>query len=100
MMRTLTGLMVALTLGLASAATATSLTVDTDKKTYLGGETITVTTTLVVMAGHSSQNQLLLQLLWSDPQILGTPGPTTVDTIARMWCPGQSCRWVSRHARC
>ena len=49
-MRTLTGLMVALTLGLASGATATSITVDTDKKTYSTGQTITVTTTLVIMA--------------------------------------------------
>ena len=70
-MRTLTGLMMALTLGLASAATATSITVDTDKKTYFQSETITVTTTLVVSPGHSSQLQLVLELLWSDLQIEG-----------------------------
>ena len=70
-MRTFTGLIVALTLGLASAATATSITVDTDKKTYHQSDTITVTTTLVVMPGHSSQPQLLLQLFWNDDQIDG-----------------------------
>ncbi len=35
-------------LGLASAANAISVVVDTDKKTYLTGDSITVTTTMVV----------------------------------------------------
>ena len=52
MMRTFTGLMVALTLGLASAATAATVTVDTDKMTYLPGESITVTTTLTTSGGE------------------------------------------------
>ena len=80
MIRTLISLIsLMMTLGLASAATATSLTVDTDKIFYTPGETITVTTTLVVMTGHSTQSQLLLQLVWNDAQIDGTPGPTTAD---------------------
>ena len=74
-MRTLAGLMVALALGLASAATAATVTVDTNKKTYLSGDSILVTTTLTVTGAEGSFPTALLNLLWSDPQILGTPGP-------------------------
>ncbi len=62
-------------LGFASAATAATITVDTDKATYLTGETITVTTTLITTGGEASASFALLELVWSDPQIDGVPGP-------------------------
>jgi hypothetical protein len=83
MMRTLTGLIVALVLGLASAATAISVIVDTDKKTYLPGESILVTTTMTVTGAECPAVAdgtcafVLLELLWSDPQIAGVPGPAS-----------------------
>ena len=79
MMRTLTGLMVALALGLASAAAAATITVDTNKKTYLPGDSITVTTTLTVAGAEGNFPSVLVQLLWNDPQILGVPGPSPLD---------------------
>ena len=62
-------------LGFASAATAATIIVDTDKVNYLPGETITVTTTLTITGGEAAAAFALLNLLWNDAQILGTPGP-------------------------
>ncbi len=81
MMRTLTGLMVVLALGLASAADAATIVVDTDKKTYLTGDSITVTTTMTITGaecsalGDGTCGFVLLELLWNDAQIAGIPGP-------------------------
>ena len=76
-MRILAGLMLAL--GLASAATAATIVVDTDKATYLTGETITITTTLTT-PGDEFAIQALLELIWNDPQVAGTPGPAQYPT--------------------
>ena len=62
-------------LGLASAATAATVVVDTDKATYLTGETITITTPLTTTGGEGVTAFALLELLWSDAQIDGVPGP-------------------------
>ncbi len=64
-------------LGLASAASAATIVVDSDKATYLTGETITVTTTLVTTGGEPPAQFALLELVWSDPQIDGVPGPAS-----------------------
>jgi hypothetical protein len=55
-------------------------TVDTDKKTYLSGETITVTTTLTTSGAEPTTVFVLLELIWSDPQIAGVPGPAVYHT--------------------
>ena len=72
-MRTLICLVAAL--GLASAATAGTVAVDTDKATYLTGETITVTITLITTGGEPSALYAILELHWNDAQIDGVPGP-------------------------
>ena len=76
MMRTLISLFsLALVLGFASAATAATIVVDTDKKTYLPGESILVTIVTTTSGAEGLQGQYLLELLWNDAQILGVPGP-------------------------
>ena len=82
MMRTLTGLTVALVLGLASAATAITVVVDTDKTTYMVGESIIVTTTMTVTGAEcpavadGTCAGILLQLTWDDAKIADDPvGP-------------------------
>ncbi len=62
-------------LGLADAAFAATVSVDTDKATYLPGETITITTTLITTGMEPAEAFVLLQLLWDDDRIAGTPGP-------------------------
>ena len=54
---------------------------DVDRRSIDFGETITVTTTLVVMEDHPIAAQVLLQLLWDDPQINGVPGPTVASAM-------------------
>ena len=75
MMRTLTGLMVALVLGLASAATAATISVDTNKKTYNPGDSIVMTVVTTISGAEGLQAQYVLELLWNDAQIAGVPGP-------------------------
>jgi hypothetical protein len=81
MMRTLTVSMAALALGLASAASAATISIESDKATYLPGETITLTTTLTTTGGEPVTINVLVELLWNDAQISGVPGPLLQPTL-------------------
>ena len=78
MLRALISLVAAL--GLASSASAATIIVDSDKATYLSGETITITTTLTTTGLEPISGFALLELVWSDAQVAGTPGPAQYPT--------------------
>ena len=80
MMRIRTALVAALTLGLAGAASAATIIVDTDKATYLTGETITVTTTLVTTGAEAGVQFVQVELLW-DGSLTTAAGPATQTPI-------------------
>lgn len=80
-MRALIALVATLALGLASAALATTITVETDKATYLLGETITITTTLTTTGLEPAASVARLELIWSDGANAGTAGPTAQPTL-------------------
>ena len=98
MMRTWISMVAAL--GLASAASAATVRVDTDKKMYLAGETITVTATLTTSGGEPSAQEVALQLLWSDPQIAGTPGPALYPTALTTAVLGGFFTWTVGTGTC
>jgi hypothetical protein len=90
--------MVALVLGLASAATAATISVDTDKKTYLPGESITVTVVTTISGAEGAQAQYFLELLWNDAQIAGVPGPMVFGTALTSFGGGLS--WFQSTGTC